>query len=324
MIDMTSHVAWQLRTSPPSCEHNFTLPSPSQGTAHDNHHEFVETLADGTIKYERIGGEQDPYLLWLVLTQDRWSWGREPSFVLKHQRSFEDFLQLLTDTKLDTQNISLGLMTSSAAEFQDFIKATQPYHFARLTIILHAGFNTDAFLDREHRHDDESQKARRSELAQLRNYLMLSTLRKERHVVWLDADIYYLDQGIAQRMISHSESREDAGIITARCEAPWGPNFDLNAWAGSYKHERVVTDIVNGTADDDLLPLTAVGATLLYIRASLVRQGVNFPYYYAVNTKWTEDGDDGIESEGMCYQARGVKGGGCFVLGGSWHTKHGD
>jgi hypothetical protein len=133
-----------------------------------------------------------------------------------------------------------------------------------------------------------------------------------------------LDDSIIQRIIAHSEIREEAGIITARCEAPWGPNYDLNTWAGPHKHAQIVTDIVKDTADDDLLPLTAVGATLLYIRASLVKRGINFPPYYAVDTKWGEDGDDGIESEGMCYQARGFKDGGCFILGGSWHSKHGD
>ncbi|KAJ9612235.1 hypothetical protein H2200_003832 [Cladophialophora chaetospira] len=298
--------------------------SPSPELLQAQSHESVEPLADGAIRYERVESGTEPDILWLVLTYDRLSWGRLPSPALAPQRSFDDFLLLLTETNIDAKNISLGLMTSSAAEFQHYVQATKKYHFARLTIILHAGFDTDAVVDREHRHDDESQKARRSELAQLRNYLMLSSLTKERHVVWLDADVYYLDEGIIQRMVSHAESREDVGIITARCEAPWGPNYDLNAWAGSYKHERVVTDVVKDTTDDDLLPLTAVGATLLYIRASLVRRGVNFPCYYAVNTKWREDGDDGIESEGMCYQARGLKGGGCFILGGSWHTKHGD
>ncbi|ETI23346.1 hypothetical protein G647_05147 [Cladophialophora carrionii CBS 160.54] len=276
------------------------------------------------MRHERALADADPALLWLVLTYDETSWGLAPGLILKRQRSFEDFLELLAAANLDLLNVSLGLMTSSEAEYHHFIRATEDIPVARLTILMHPGFNTTAALDRKHRHDSEAQTARRTELAQLRNYLMLSTLRDERHVVWLDADVYHLDEGIIQRMISHSESREDAGIITARCEAPWGPNYDLNAWAGPHKHAHRVPELVKDTSDDDLIPLTSVGATLLYIRASLVRQGVNFPPYYVINTKWTETGTDGIESEGMCYQARGLQGGGCFVLGGSWHTKHGD
>ena len=265
----------------------------------------------------------DSDLLWLMLTYDETSWGLAPRFLVKRQRSFNDFLEVFLSTGLDERNLSLGLLTSSKEEYNRFIQATKAMPFARITIFLHPGFNAEAQVDREHRHEAAFDTARRVELALMRNYLMLSTLRDERHVVWLDADVIYLDKGIIQRMVAHSDTREDAGIITARCEAPWGPNYDLNAWSGPHKHAHMVTDIVRGTRDDDLLPLTAVGGTLLYIRASLVRRGINFPPYYVVNTKWHENGDDGIESEGMCYQARGLKDGGCFVLGGSWHTKHG-
>jgi mannan polymerase complexes MNN9 subunit len=276
------------------------------------------------MRHERAMADADSDLLWLILTYDETSWGLAPGLLANRKRSIEDFLEMLAATNLNLQNMSLGLMTSSEEEYNHFIQATKDIPVARVTIFMHPGFSTDAALDREHRHDSESQTARRTELAQLRNYLMLSALRDEQHVVWLDADVYYLDENIVQRMISHSESREDAGIITARCEAPWGPNYDLNAWAGPYKHAQIVADLVKDTSDDDLIPLTSVGATLLYIRASLVRKGVNFPPYYVVNTSWDGYGDDGIESEGMCYQARGLKGGGCFLLGGSWHTKHGD
>ena len=153
---------------------------------------------------------------------------------------------------------------------------------------------------------------------------MLGTLQDEHHIVWLDADVVRLDKGIIQRMITHSDSREDAGIITARCEAPWGPNYDLNAWSGPHQHAQYVPKIIENTTDDDLLPLTSFGGTLLYIRASLVRRGINFTPCYVIGTEWGEAGDDGIESEGMCYQARDLKDGGCFVLVGSWHSKHGE
>jgi hypothetical protein len=282
-----------------------------------------EILNDGVWRFQSVAPEADPDILWLVLTYDETSWGRERGF-LGGKRSVEDFLQMVTDTDLDLANVSLGLLTSSPGEFNHFIGAAGRLPFARLTIFLHPGFNQEAVSDRDHRHDDDFQTVRRAELAQLRNYLMLSGLNKERHVIWLDADVYHLDQGIIQRVIAHSETRADVGIITARCEAPWGPNYDLNAWAGPHKHAKVVDQLVEGTQDDDLIPLTAVGGTFLYIRASLVRRGVSFPYYYAVNTKWNEDGDDGIETEGMCYQTRGLKEGGCFVMGGSWHTKHGE
>ena len=76
--------------------------------------------------------------------------------------------------------------------------------------------------------------------------------------------------------------------------------------------------------DDDLIDLDTVGATILYLRASLIWRGLNFPHQFVVGTRWRKDGWDGIESEGLCYRARGLSGGKCAVLGGDWHVQHTD
>ena len=42
---------------------------------------------------------------------------------------------------------------------------------------------------------------------------MLMALEDEKHIiVWLDADMVFLSDGIVQTMIGHSEKTEDAGI----------------------------------------------------------------------------------------------------------------
>ena len=41
-----------------------------------------------------------------------------------------------------------------------------------------------------------------------------------------------------------------------------------------------------------------------------------------IGTGWGKDGWDGLETEGMCYVARYLKGGGCYTLGGSHFVKH--
>ena len=60
---------------------------------------------------------------------------------------------------------------------------------------------------------------------------MLMALEDEKHIiVWLDADMVFLSDGIVQTMIGHSEKTEDAGIITARCHQNQVDNYDKNAW----------------------------------------------------------------------------------------------
>jgi hypothetical protein len=43
---------------------------------------------------------------------------------------------------------------------------------------------------------------------------------------------------------------------------------------------RLVDELIDGTGDGDLLPLDAVGGTIVYMRANLVWEGLNFPSYY--------------------------------------------
>lgn len=299
----------------------------------------TETLLPGGIsRFERSVLNSHPDLLWLVLTKDEKSWGKN---LKKPARSFDDFASLLNSTQLDFGTTSLGLLTSSEAEYHRFIAAAQLRGLARFTAILHPDSPSDA-ASRLHRQDPQYQAQRRGEIAQLRNYLMLQTLRDEEHIVWLDADVFYLDDGMVQAMIRYANARADVGMVTARCVQGNNPNYDLNAWTGTRdgpagweladaqladaEHDalgqRWVVDLIKDTSDADLVPLNAVGATILYMRAALIWQGLSFPHQYTVGTRWISPGWDGLESEGLCYRARGLEHGGCFVMGGGWHVKH--
>jgi mannan polymerase complexes MNN9 subunit len=173
---------------------------------------------------------------------------------------------------------------------------------------------------------------------------MSRALEDEKHIVWLDADVVFLSDGIVQTMVSHSEKVDDAGIITARCHQNQMENYDKNAWRvgdGSVQgvipdderaasvqklaETRVMVDqAIMGTDDSDIVPLDSVGGTILYIRASLVREGVVFPHFNIVGTTWEQSGWIGVETEGLCYMAKGLPGGGCYVLGGKHHVRHSD
>jgi mannan polymerase complexes MNN9 subunit len=173
---------------------------------------------------------------------------------------------------------------------------------------------------------------------------MLRALEDEKHIIWLDADVVFLSNGIVQTMIGHSESTEDAGIITARCHQNQMENYDKNAWRvgdGSVQgvisnderaasvqklaETRVMVDqATTGTGDSEIIPLDSVGGTILYICADLIREGVVFPHFNIVGTTWEQPGWVGVETEGLCYMAKGLQGGGCYVLGGKHHVRHSD
>ncbi|ETN44908.1 uncharacterized protein HMPREF1541_09783 [Cyphellophora europaea CBS 101466] len=64
---------------------------------------------------------------------------------------------------------------------------------------------------------------------------------------------------------------------------------------------------------EGIFRLDAVGATVLMVKAALVRQGLAFATTYLVGTDWQSEGWDGVESEGLCVAARGL-GGECWGM----------
>ncbi|EPS39995.1 hypothetical protein H072_6272 [Dactylellina haptotyla CBS 200.50] len=135
------------------------------------------------------------------------------------------------------------------------------------------------------------------------------------------------------------------GLITLRSENFDNDDYDRNSWNGYGKRPsswelnqilkkdrkfpgmenwaKSILQLLGGTTNQDLVKLDSVGASALYIRAELVREGLIFPPYPAVGTEWDKSGKDGVETEGLCYVAQRM-GWGCYALGGRWHTKHSD
>lgn len=306
--------------------------------------EREDTLFDGVRRFVRTYQHARPELLFLVLTKDASSWGYE---FFKPIRTFHDFLSLLNSTQLDLEHVSLGIMTSSEEEYRLYRNATAATPLPRVTILLKQSEsdqdkNLYTSVPRGGRHSHAIQTARRSSLAALRNELMNRALHDERHIVWIDSDIRYLSPGLVQAMLFHAEAQEDASIITARCRMGWNPDYDANSWAGRRLRgpssgrtadptvsqedaeipQKHVKELIWGTNDSDIIRLDSVGGTILYVRASLVHQGLVFPPYYVIGTRWGEDGWDGLETEGLCYISRYLRNGGCYVLGGTHEVQH--
>jgi hypothetical protein len=299
-----------------------------------------EVLRDGTLHYHRLANNTDPSILFLALNQDEASWSSD---FRETRRTVSDFLDVVLSTGLNPIDVSLAIMTASLDEYHKIQAATEVLPFARVEIYHHAEVKPDGY-SYEHRHSPAAQLQRRSALAQVRNQLMMRALKDEKHIVWLDADVVFLSEGIVQTMLGHSESSEDAGIITARCHQNQMENYDKNAWRVSgagvqgfvpedqrdglvqrlVETRIMVPQAIAGTSDSDIVALDSVGGTILYIRASLVREGVVFPHFNIVGTTWSQPGWIGVETEGLCYMAKGLTGGGCYTLGGKHHVRHSD
>ncbi|KAI1825887.1 glycosyltransferase family 62 protein [Xylaria intraflava] len=316
---------------------------------------FEKTLHDGTVFFHRQTVENsNPEILILVLAQDAHSWSKD---YRSTRRNIYDFLDLLVSTDLDFNTVTLGLMTSSREEYDKAVKATEKFPFARVALYFREEHGRRfPYADRNRPLVRQQYQAR---IAGLRNYLMVRTLRDEQHVIWVDADIVELSPNILQTMKGHADRIPSVGIITALCTQTRKHNYDRSAWAfkqhpigelaaddadkaeldimgpvgddqlgaavQQLSEQRIyVSELIENTHDNDLVHVDSVGATILYIRAHLVRQGILFPASNIVGTTWSHHGWSGIETEGLCYMASQLEGGGCFVLGGNHHVRHAD
>jgi hypothetical protein len=296
------------------------------------------------LSLHRHNKEVTPELLILLITQDSDSWGTMPDGT---PRSFASLLALLHEVSIDFTRTSLGILTSSRTEYDLYHSLSMKEPFARVSTILHPGYLSPAdAISRADRHYNHVQHKRRNEISRLRNYLMLHALEREQHVVWIDADVYKFTNGLIPAMIDHSADPE-VGVITvlSLIGEREDSDFDLNCWVGprtSPSEEekarlledvsswvaspapgnRGMSDLVKSHGDDnDLFRLDAVGGTFLYIRASLVRQGLSWAYSYIVGTSWAGEGWDAIESESLCLLARPL-GAYCYGMGGRWRSHH--
>jgi hypothetical protein len=96
-------------------------------------YETETTHYDGLLKYTRTTPNTNPNLLILLLTKDDTSWGHD---VDAPPRTFDDFLTMLKDTKLDLSSTSLALWTSSPEQYALFRTATAKLPLARLSVFL--------------------------------------------------------------------------------------------------------------------------------------------------------------------------------------------
>ena len=269
-------------------------------------------------------------LVYLTILNDEHSYGKG--------RHFKDFIDLLVNQSATASYPSVGLLVSAKSELDSvslFIQTNfEKLPLSKLTLIH---YPEQSVTNRENRKADHLQKDRRRRLAMLRNTLSFIALQGEQHVIWIDGDIVGIPSELSQKMINSGKD-----VVVPSCYLKDGNyDYDLNSWVGQRTHPspEEIEGIKNGklyvprhagakfitdlrAKNQEFVEIDSVGGTMLYSRAELFRQGVNFPPLYIVGTDWDRrEGWDGIETEGLCFiaKAMGYK---CWAMPFEviWHT----
>jgi len=118
---------------------------------------------------------------------------------------------------------------------------------------------------------DAIQEQRRAALARSRNHLLYRALGDCEWALWIDVDVIEYPPDVIERLLATG-----CDIVQPHCVKKYGGrSFDRNAWSerGRYHLDDLRTQ-------GDLVPLDAVGGTMLLVRADLHRDGLVFPPFF--------------------------------------------
>lgn len=256
---------------------------------------------------------------------------------LDNSRTTLAFLVGNDETLQDLKSISKKYM-KIASDTTDKVQLKEIFN---KIVIVEAQFLQKLMdIGRGNRQNDNLQKKRRKILGQMRNFLVFNTMKYEKNSLFLDSDMIKLPKDNFWKIFIDSEK----DIATVRIDmmnengTPVHPDYDLNAWAGPRKRpteeeeKKLDTDedfvFVPGSVEGSIhlldvsanlekyklekkpesaIELKSVGGALLMVKTIIFKQGVNFPPYYPVGTSWERtEGWDGIETEGLCFQANSI------------------
>ena len=168
--------------------------------------------------------------------------------------------------------LSLGLLESDSRDSTfELLSSRLPRlreRFHRVTLLQHAfDFHMPPGVPRW---AASYQLKRRTVLARSRNRLLSGALVDEDWVLWLDVDVIDYPPDVIERLLATGKE-----LVTPHCViTPGGRTFDLNAWSHG---GRLHLDDMRG--GPDLVPLDAVGGTMLLVLADAHRDGLNFPAF---------------------------------------------
>lgn len=233
---------------------------------------------DGEIEHyvlerPKAASKSDSSVLFLSITNNEESWGRNPA---ESQRTIYNHLELVTNTTLAPQQVSLGILTSTKSEFEKYKAVLTPtedkhivhdvnstyfdYAFARVVLVLHTADTRNPAPSKELKANGGGRKdrhnipqhERRAILAKLRNYITSVSLAKETHVAWLDSDVYqYNSDTMIEYMMERTTTTPDyeVGILTSRCRK--GEQWKADAWLAEHPDFKIPDEPKDGDTAEE-------------------------------------------------------------------------
>jgi hypothetical protein len=252
------------------------------------------------------------------------------------KRTFKDFLNVIQAIEFHKPSSSLGLLVGTMEEYNKVVEFLEEYNeadFFSRVVVVHAQFLEELYQgDHLMRHALKVQKERRRAISRARNFLITSSLQDETYTLSIDADVVEIPKDLLALFISSGKD-----IIVPRVGKWYNDNYDRNSWAGERTEPnesesqmmdkndpellyvprpngdktKLMHDFQNDPANNGTREFSArldsVGGAVLFLKSVIFRQGVMFPPFYLIGTKWARfEGYDGIETEGLCYQARTI------------------
>jgi len=251
-------------------------------------------------------------------------------------RSLIDFLKVLESMEYDWNTVSLGILIGQEEEFNKvlefFDKFEESSLFSRI-VVIHANYiEKSNAIDRESRHEANVQKERRRNISKSRNFLLTNAIEDESFTLWLDSDVVKVPKDMIKVFL---ETGKDV-VVPRIAKGTTIENYDFNSWKGSrakpsreeekkldsdpkfvfvpkpngadHLHEIMHKKEKYGHNGEEtfITELDSVGGAVLWVKSEIFKQGVMFPPYYIIGTKWSREGYDGIETEGLCFQAKTI------------------
>ncbi|KAH3679842.1 hypothetical protein WICMUC_000585 [Wickerhamomyces mucosus] len=251
------------------------------------------------------------------------------------KRTFNDFYKLLVGLEFDKSKATLGLLVGSKEEYliiEKYIEnltSEKSEQFSKI-ILIQSYFIEELYnFDRGSRHALNVQKERRRAISRSRNFLLSSALTDEYYTLCIDSDMIEIPKNVISIF---ENSQKD--IVVPRIRKGLAENYDFNSWVGTRKSPTAEEDAQldqdpnyvyvpmpdqaqhmhelfhsreNTGKLDYSVKLDSVGGAVLWAKSEIFKQGVNFPFYYVIGTKWNRfEGFDGIETEGVCYLAEKI------------------
>ncbi len=185
----------------------------------------------------------------------------------------ETYFSALSKLSYPRELISIGFLESDSADDTYELVVAQA---ARLSGLFRRvgvwqrdfGFEIPAGVPRW---SPDWQVQRRTILARSRNHLLSRALADEDWVLWIDADVLAYPADVVERLLATGKDIVHPHCLINPANQPT-KTFDLNAWRD---HGRLHMDDLR--SEGDVVPLDAVGGTMLLVKADVHRDGLVFP-----------------------------------------------